>query len=132
LVADGYTVVNTSWKPLYVVNKKKWEPETIYNWNIWRWENWWSRAPSIVPIQLEKTPLIIGAQMCSWEQAEEVEIPSIRKRLPVMMERIWNTEQTIPFNQFYKQLEQADQRLSQIIDDNRQDSLLVGHNWVEQ
>jgi len=34
LIDDGYTVVNTSWKPLYVVNEKKWEPKTIYDCNM--------------------------------------------------------------------------------------------------
>ncbi len=129
MVDDGYTVVNTSWKPLYVVNKKKWEPKTIYNWNIWRWENWFPKAPSFHPIQLEKTNLIIGAQMCAWEQAGEVEIPSLRKRLPAMAERIWNKEEKIPYNEFMQRLEKADQKLSILIDDYRQDSLLIDYNF---
>ncbi|WP_273568388.1 family 20 glycosylhydrolase [Maribacter halichondriae] len=45
LIEDGYTLVNASWKPLYVVNEKKWEPKTIYDWNLWRFQNWWSRSP---------------------------------------------------------------------------------------
>lgn len=132
LVEDGYTVVNTSWKPLYVVNRKKWEPKTIYEWNIWRWENWFPKAPSIIPIQLEKTPLIIGAQMCAWEQAEETEIPSIRKRLPAMNERIWNTELTRSYEDFMKAMDETDRRLSLLINDSRQDSLLVNYNFVNE
>ncbi|TRX61680.1 family 20 glycosylhydrolase [Fulvivirga sp. M361] len=79
LVEDGYTVVNTSWKPIYVVNQKKWEPKTIYGWNMWRWENWFPKAPSVVPIQLQSTPMVIGAQMCAWEQREEVEFKSLTR-----------------------------------------------------
>ena len=30
LIAQGYSVINTSWKPLYVVNQRKWSPEYIY------------------------------------------------------------------------------------------------------
>ena len=129
LVEDGYTVVNTSWKPLYVVNEKKWEPKTIYNWNIWRWENWFPKAPSIIPIQLEETPLIIGAEMCSWEQPDSVEIPSIRKRLPALNQRIWNTAANVPYDQFMNNMDQTDQKLSLLINDDRQDSLLLGHNF---
>lgn len=129
LVADGYTLVNTSWKPLYVVNKKKWEPKTIYEWNMWRWENWWDRAPSFEPIQLAETPQVIGAQMCAWEQPEEAEIPSLRKRVPAFAERIWNTEQQITFEELMKRMEALDQKLSLLISDERQDSLLVGHNF---
>ena len=131
LVEDGYTVVNASWKPLYVVNQKKWEPKTIYAWNIWRWENWFPKAPSFHPIQLDKTPLIIGAQMCAWEQAGEVEIPSLRKRLPALSERIWNKEEQISYDDFMIRMDQQDQKLSVLMDDFRQDSLLIDYNFVK-
>lgn len=129
LIDDGYTVVNTSWKPLYVVNQKKWEPETIYNWNIYRWENWWEKAPSIVPIQIDKSDLVIGAQMCSWEQEEKTEIPSLRKRLPFFVERIWNTEKILPYVEINKRVEELDFKLSLLLKDSRQDSILFDYNW---
>ena len=132
LVADGYQIVNTSWKPLYVVNQKKWAPRTIYNWNMWRWENWFDKAPSFVPIQLEKSPLIIGAEMCAWEQAEERELPSLRKRLPVLNERIWNTEEVISYQSFIGQLEQLDLKLSLLLADDRQDELLYDYNFEKE
>lgn len=132
LVEDGYTVVNASWKPLYVVNKKKWEPKTIYEWNMWKWDNWYDKAPSYNPIQIERSPLVIGAQMCSWEQSEEVEIPSLRKRLPVYMERVWNTDKKISFEQAMKHIDVLDDRLSKLLDDSRQDSLLHGHNFTKE
>lgn len=130
LVADGYQVVNTSWKPIYVVNKKKWEPKTIYDWNIYQWSNWWPKAPSYNPIQIEKTPLVVGAQMCAWEQSDEVEIPSLRKRLPVYLERIWNTEKKVSYEEMMNRLSKTDDILSKLINDDRQDNLLIGHNHV--
>lgn len=132
LLEDGYHVVNTSWKPLYVVNKKKWEPKTIYGWNMWRWENWYPKAPSFTPIQVEQSPLIVGAEMCAWEQAGASEIPSLRKRLPTMMERIWNTDKKIPYQQFMLQLEETDKRLSLLISDERQDPVLLDHNFTAE
>lgn len=131
LIEDGYTVVNTSWKPLYVVNQKKWEPRTIYDWNMWRWDNWFDKAPSFNPIQTEISPLVIGAQMCSWEQRDEIEIPSLRKRLPVFVERIWNTEAQVPFAEVSTRVDLLDNRLSILIDDSRQDTLLHGYNFVK-
>jgi len=132
LIEDGYTVVNASWKPLYVVNEKKWEPKTIYDWNLWRFQNWWSRSPATEnPIQLEKTDQIIGAQMCTWEQPQKVEFASLRKRLPIMNERIWNTKEEIPFEEFLKHLESTDTKLSKLANDSQQDSLLIGHNHRE-
>lgn len=132
LIEDGYKVVNTSWKPLYVVNEKKWAPKTIYDWNMWQFGNWWSRSPATAsPIQLEETPLVIGAQMCTWEQPQEVEFKSLRKRLPVMNERIWNTKNTISYDEFMKHLESTDAKLSLLVNDAEQDSLLVGYNHKE-
>ncbi len=132
LVHDGYTVVNTSWKPLYVVNKKKWEPKTIYGWNLWRWENWFTKAPSFDPIQVGKSPLIIGAQMCSWEQRQEVVFKSLRKRLPTMNERIWNTAQKLSYDEFITHLKSTDEKLSILLDDSNQDSLLFDYNFIRE
>ena len=132
LLEDGYTVVNTSWKPLYVVNEKKWAPETIYGWNFWRWENWFDQAPSIIPIQVEKNPLVVGAQMCSWEQPAEVELPSLRQRLPYFVARIWNTEEQLSFEAVKYRVESTDRLLSKLLKDERQDSLLHGYNFSKE
>lgn len=132
LIDRGYTVVNASWKPLYVVNEKKWEPKTIFDWNLWRFENWWSRSPATAsPIQLEETSSIIGAQMCTWEQPQEIEFSSLRRRLPVMMERIWNTDKAITYEVFMERMDQTDQTLSVLTNDSVQDPVLIGHNHKE-
>tara|TARA_B100001173_G_scaffold244208_1_gene214304 strand:+ start:2034 stop:3656 length:1623 start_codon:yes stop_codon:yes gene_type:complete len=140
LVEDGYTLVNTSWEPLYVVGTgieggwipRKWEPKKIYSWNMWQFENWYHKSPSSKkPIQLDRTPLVIGAQMCAWEQTDEGEIPSLRRRIPPFVERIWNTEYKIPFKRFYDNLDKTDQKLSILINNNKQDSLLIGFNIID-
>ena len=136
LIEDGFTVVNTSWTPLYLVNgwlkqprarRAVWSPETIYSWNIWRWEHWWYKTPVYKnPMQLEETSQIIGGQMCSWEQTGEAEIPTLRKRLPVFIERVWNNKEKMPFEDFFTRVEKNDLKLSGIINDKRQDSILLG------
>ncbi|MDG1191570.1 MAG: family 20 glycosylhydrolase, partial [Flavobacteriaceae bacterium] len=140
LVEDGYTLVNTSWVPLYVVGTgieggwipRKWEPKKIYSWNMWQWENFYHKSPaSKKPIQLDKTPLVIGAQMCAWEQTDDGEIPSLRRRVPTFVERIWNTDYKLPYEEFYTNLDKTDNRLSAIINNSEQDSLLVGYNIVD-
>ncbi len=149
LIEDGFTVVNASWTPLYLVNggikqprarRAVWSPETIYSWNIWRWEHWWHKTPVYKnPMQLEETSQIIGGQMCSWEQAGEAEIPTLRKRLPVFIERVWNNKQKTSFEEFFYKVEKNDIKLSKIINDKRQDSILLGfdsddhfdHMWVD-
>jgi len=76
--------------------------------------------------------LIIGAEMCAWEQAEERELPSLRKRLPVLNERIWNTEEVISYQSFISQLEQLDLKLSLLLADDRQDELLFDYNFEKE
>ena len=140
LLEDGYQLVNSSWTPLYVVGSgvnggwipRKWGPEKIYDWNMWQWENWYHKSPaSIQPIQLDKSNLVIGAQMCAWEQTDEAEIPSLRRRIPTFSERIWNTEQKISFKSFYSKLDNTDDKLSILVNSTEQDSLLIGYGVVD-
>ena len=140
LLEDGYQLVNSSWTPLYVVGSgvnggwipRKWGPEKIYDWNMWQWENWYHKSPaSIQPIQLDKSNLVIGAQMCAWEQTDEAEIPSLRRRIPTFSERIWNTEQKISFKSFYNKLNYTDDKLSILVNSTEQDSLLIGYGVVD-
>lgn len=90
LIADGYTTINVSWQPLYITGDRKWSPEDIYKWNLYRWENWLKEAPAYEPIQLKPDDRVIGASMASWAQSQYVEMPTISRRLPAMNERIWN------------------------------------------
>ena len=140
LIEDGYKLVNTSWKPLYVVRSGnpdpnvlplKWGPERIYEWNMWKWETWFYKSPAYKnPIQLERNKNVIGAQMCSWEQTDESEVPSLRKRLPSFVERIWNVDKKVEFDVFYEKVNKTDIVLSEIINDKSQDSLLIGFNII--
>lgn len=111
----GFKTLNVSWKPLYVVNERKWEPEDIFNWNIFRWENFWQVAPSFNPIQLDEHPGIIGAMMASWEQPEHVQLSSLRHRIPALIEESWGHSKKIPFSNFKTNLTQTDNRLSGLL-----------------
>ena len=138
LIEDGYTIVNTSWTPLYAVyggvknkmaQRAVWSPERIFKWNKWRWEHFSKSVPGYKPIQLKETPQVIGGQMCSWEQSGEAEIPVLRKRLPVFSERVWNNKPSKSFGEIFSTIERTDKILSLIINDNRQDSILIGYNF---
>jgi hexosaminidase len=88
LVKNGFSVINTAWKPLYVVGGRRWDPEYIYDsWNMWLWEH---HVNTKCHIQLKETDPVIGAQICAWEQSADVELPSTRPRVPVISERTWN------------------------------------------
>jgi hexosaminidase len=115
-VAAGYAVINTAWQPLYVVNEKNWTPEKIFSWNMYRWEHWISQSPAYPNgIDVPETPLIVGAQMCSWEQPAKDEIPSLRHRLAAMSERVWDHSTRRTFADFSARLESADAKLTKLL-----------------
>jgi hexosaminidase len=116
LIADGYSVINTSWQPLYVVNKRAWLPQDIYDWNLYRWENWFEKSAAYGKgIDVDPTKQVLGAQMCAWEQRDEIELPSLRKRLPAMSERVWNPDANFGFEDFALRLEATDASLTKLL-----------------
>ncbi|MCE5325720.1 MAG: beta-N-acetylhexosaminidase [Planctomycetaceae bacterium] len=116
VLAGGYPVINASWQPLYVVNDRNWTPEHIYGWNMYRWEHWFNISPAFEnPIQVPPTNQIIGAQMCAWEQPDELELPSLRHRVPAMAERLWNPQAGRTFADFESRLKDADAKLDKLL-----------------
>ncbi|MCP4375675.1 MAG: family 20 glycosylhydrolase [bacterium] len=120
LVKDGYTVINTSWQPLYVVLSRtapigQWPVEYIYGWNMFRFEHFCKWAPAFDPIQLTSTAPVIGAMMCSWENPEAREIAGLRKRLAAMSERIWNPDAKREFKDFAARLSVTDTALTKLL-----------------
>ena len=69
--------------------------------------------------------------MCAWEQIDEGEIPSLRRRIPPFVERIWNTDYKLSFEEFYNNLDKSDSKLSKIVNNEEQDSLLIGYNIID-
>ena len=111
LLDAGYEIINVSWKPLYVVNNRKWDPLEIYNWNVYQWQNWLPKAPSYDTIQVDEHQNVRGGSMASWDQPEYTEISSLRKRLPAMVERIWNKKRVVTDEEFLQALNQLDTKL---------------------
>jgi hexosaminidase len=113
LVGLGYTVINTAWKPLYVVGARKWPASYIYeNWNLWLWEH---HINTNTHIQLKPTDPVLGAQMCAWEQPAEAELPSTRERLHAMSERIWNPDAGKTYADFAARARATDRLLDRVL-----------------
>lgn len=101
LLANGYKIVNASWKPLYLTPRQRWSPQYIYEvWNLGYWANWWKTAPSFQPIQLQSDSNIIGAQFCSWEMSDHMEIPELLARIPVFSEKLWTDRKVYTYEVF--------------------------------
>lgn len=107
LAAQGYRMINTSWKPIYIVPERRWPIEKIYHWNHYTWENWWDVAPATktpIIINEKERNLIIGSQICSWEMSEEMEFPALSKRMSAFSEVCWNSEERSNFLLFKERL----------------------------
>jgi hexosaminidase len=114
LAADGYPVINTAWNPLYVVNGIQCSPENIYGWNIYQFGRYQQDWNQVHWITVPAGSNVIGAQMCSWEQPENLEISSLRLRLPAMSERIWNPDAGRTYADFSARVAATDTLLSRL------------------
>ena len=105
-LAAGYDVINAAWTPLYVVHTLSAPPEMIAGWDLTRFGRYPCPEPQEKWYQVEPTPKLLGAQMCSWENSETDEHgllfgqgPKTARvnpaaRLPVYAERVWTAGKT--------------------------------------
>lgn len=105
-LAGGHDVINAAWTPLYVVYTMSAPPEMLAGWDVTRFGRYPCPEPQEKWYQVEATPRLLGAQMCSWENPEADE-PGLlfgqgaktarvnpAPRLPVYAERIWSGGRT--------------------------------------
>lgn len=104
LAADGFTLINTSWEPLYIVTNSKfqWPKEDILNWNKYVWKHWHQKSPAhdnpIIVTPEEAN--VLGGQICAWGNALarsenlaqdlKLEYNLIAERFEALCERTWN------------------------------------------
>lgn len=130
LIEGGFTVINASWKPLYVVPRKKmWDPEVILDWEPNRWENFWEASiASKAPIFVDKNAPILGGQMCSWGDNMQPrhayaprpdmireEFENLSHRLPALAEKVWNAYTSPDKDLFLQRLAAAKEKLKEIL-----------------
>lgn len=119
LVDDGYPVINASWRPLYVVNDRKWEPAEIHGWNRLQWNHFVEGFPAFGGLAVPPTDRILGGQLCSWEQPDSIELESLRRRLPAMSESLWNEHAARSPEDFAWRLARFDAKLSVLLEVSR-------------
>lgn len=118
LANNGYHLLNTTWKPLYITQTRRWSPEKIYSWNYYTWENFWEKTPAAkAPIVLDEDQrkYVFGAQLCAWEMPEEMEYPELSKRLAALSERVWNTSYIHTYEQFESRMINCEAKLRNLL-----------------
>ena len=95
LLDEGFTIINASWQPLYIVPSlnHRWLPIDILNWNVYNWQHWWEHSVATkTPITVPETTKVMGSILCSWCITYEQEVARIMENLIAMNERVWNTK----------------------------------------
>jgi len=101
LAEGGFTLINASWKPNYVVTPAKmWSREEILEWNPYRWTHWWEKSKAYNTwISVPESTNVLGGQLCAWGdcliknvnnyEAAAEEFDRVAERLPAVAERTW-------------------------------------------
>ena len=108
LEADGYTIVNASWTPLYVLRNLTEYTQKIFEWNINQFGAFTKEYDKTTWRQLEPNDKMSGTQVCSWEQPQAVELGNLRWPVAAMSERVWNQQTGKSWPQFQKRLAATD------------------------
>ncbi|MCC6408354.1 MAG: family 20 glycosylhydrolase, partial [Planctomycetes bacterium] len=116
LLRDGYTVVNAAWKPLYVVNDRRWSPREIYGWNRFLWQHFIEGFPAFRGLQVAPNELVLGAMLCAWEQPESAELESLVERVPAFAERLWRPKLRSDFADFERRRAAGAAALAKLLD----------------
>lgn len=102
LAADGFTLINCSWKPLYIVTPGTyWTPEEILNWHPHNWQHWFDKSAAYPDgFTIGEENVVLGGQLCAWgDVLQDYEDPLkgcleelvlIEERLPALAEATWN------------------------------------------
>ena len=114
LIDNGFKIINSSWKPLYVTPWMRWDQQAILDWNPALWQNHWKITPSYNGMQLDKSESIIGTNFCSWEMKDECEVIDIKYRLPALSAKSWVMWRDAPAD-FFKRFEILDEKMCKLL-----------------
>lgn len=106
LLDAGFTIVNSSWIPMYIVTPVAyWSPEEVFNWDIYSWRPMHPSSPyKDRTLRVEnETPRVIGGQLLAWGDAIAANYPNladgiaaerelVAERAPMLAENTWNRQ----------------------------------------
>lgn len=103
LLDAGFSLINASWQPLYIVTSltRRWSPRDILNWNVYNWQHWWPHSAATEhPINVEPTDRVLGGMLCAWCTTYEMEIARVLENLPALAERTWSAAPARPIDEY--------------------------------
>jgi len=109
----GYQVINASWTPLYIVRGDKRPLDFLFNWKVPMFGQGHLGNDSFTTLTDAKE--LIGTQLCSWENAENIEIQGLRDRLALVAEKAWNPAAGGTLEEFKARLAHTDPILDKLV-----------------
>lgn len=104
LAQAGFTLINCSWKPLYIVSPSiSWSAKEILKWDTHQWGHKWECSAAYNGLKIDGRYKVLGGQMCAWGDIladyedslkgcmEEYEL--VCGRIGALAERTWNAEE---------------------------------------
>lgn len=113
IVKSGYQVINATWTPLYIVRRDKRPLDFLFNWQVPMFGQGHLGNDSFTT--LTENDRILGTQLCSWENAENIEIQSMRERLALVAEKGWNPAAAGTLADFKARLAHTDAVLDKLV-----------------
>jgi len=107
----GYSVVNASWTPLYIVRDNRMTLDFLFDWDLARFGREGSKQYTVLP----DTRRLLGSELCSWENSESIEIQMLRERLALVAERSWNPNAGGDLAAFRARLAHTDALLEKLV-----------------
>lgn len=120
LLAGGFKIINSSWRPMYVVTPAAyWSQKEVFDWSVYRWRPVHPDSPYRgVTVEIDPDERVLGGQLLAWGDTIPTSFPSVAEgiaeerrlvaeRMAALSENTWNREKL----RSYAEFEQAYQSL---------------------
>lgn len=127
LLNAGFTIINCSWNPMYIVTPEPvWPPKELYDWSVYKWMPVHPESQlKGIGYKAEPTEQIIGGQLLAWgdrlpgfatpEEGADAELALLKERIPYLAENTWNREKKLPFEIIEQTVKYTNARLDKIL-----------------
>lgn len=113
LLEGGFTIINSSWRPMYVVTPAAyWSQKEVFDWSVYRWRPVHPDSPYRgVTVEIDPTDRVMGGQLLAWGDTIFTSFPTVAEgiaeerrlvaeRMAALSENTWNREKHCTYEEF--------------------------------
>lgn len=129
LLEGGFTIINSSWRPMYVVTPVVyWSQREVFDWSVYRWRPVHPDSPYRgITAEILPTDRVIGGQLLAWGDAIAANFPTVAEgiaqerrlvaeRMAALAENTWNREKLCTYAEFARAYEMIASAAGKLID----------------